>query len=271
MRILQTCVAAIFAVTAVIFGYYFITEQQKDTTVPVITIDEDVIDVSLNADNAELLRGITAYDEKDGDITDKLIVESISRFTEPGVAVVSYAVCDNDSHVASASRTIRYIGYESPKFTLNDSLVFSLSERVQILDRLGAADVLDGDISSKVIITATDYTDNQTGIFQISAKAVNSRGDTITLSLPVYIEDMSESAPLIQLENHMLYLNVGDSYDPAENLVYAITADGVMITEQVLIESNLDTAKPGVYQIHYYAADANERRGHEILTILVEG
>ncbi|MBQ8187446.1 MAG: DUF5011 domain-containing protein [Clostridia bacterium] len=271
MRILQTCVVVLFLAVTVIFGYCWITEQQKDTTLPVITVEGDTLDVSLTADNAELLQGVTAFDEKDGDITDRIIVESISRFTEPGVAIVTYAVCDSDRHVASASRTIRYIGYEAPRFTMRKSLIFSPSERVLISGRLGAWDVLDGDISSRVIVTATDYADNTSGLFHISVRATSLKGDTITATLPLYVENVSPAAPDIRLREYMIYLNTGDEYDPASNLIDAIAYNEDDLTASVEIESDLDTSTPGVYQVHYYATDDQDRRAHEILTILVEG
>lgn len=271
MRILQTCVVVLFLAVTVVFGCCWITEQQKDTTVPVITVEGDTLDVSLTADNDELLQGVTAHDDKDGDITDRIIVESISRFTEPGVAVVTYAVCDSDRHVASASRTIRYIDYEAPHFTMRKSLIFSPGERVLIAGRLGAWDVLDGDISSRVIVTATDFTDNTAGIFHISVRASSLKGDIITATLPLYVETISPAAPDIRLRDHLIYLNTGDDYDPASNLIDAIAYNEDDLTRDVVIESDLDTTTPGIYQVHYYATDNQDRRAHEILTIFVEG
>lgn len=95
MRFLRIAVSALFAVTLIVFSYFFISNKlNRDDTIPVITVEGDMLDVSIKATNEDLLKGVTAHDDKDGDITSKVIVESISKFTEKGVCKVTYAVCD---------------------------------------------------------------------------------------------------------------------------------------------------------------------------------
>ena len=108
MKILQRIVVAAFAFSLCLFAVFYIIEIREDKTVPKLTVNSDILDISLDADEKEMLTGVTAYDEKDGDLTSRIMIESISKFTEKGVAVVTYAVCDNDNHVATAKRKIRY-------------------------------------------------------------------------------------------------------------------------------------------------------------------
>ncbi len=269
MKFLRIGVSAVFLVTACLFLVSFIRSRSADTTRPVIEIDTDLLTISLQAEDEELLSGVSAFDEKDGDLTDRIIVESISRFTEPGVAIVTYAVWDDDNHVASASRKIRYEDYTSPRFTMSDSLVFSGVEAPQVLDRVGAVDVIDGDISGKVVIAGTDYVSNTLGVYHISFKAFNSRGDRIYLELPLYIEDISVSAPTIELKEYLIYAKPGDILDVAANVKRAAAADGTDLSGSVQIDTDLDLTTPGTYQAHYYAADSLGRRAHTILTVIV--
>lgn len=270
MKILRYSVTFLFLITLVLYVCFNIRQMSVDTTVPVITIDEEMLEVSITATDDELLYGVHAYDEKDGDITDKIIIESISRFTEPGVSTVKYAVCDNDNHVSSASRRITYTDYTSPRFTLSSSLVFGVSQSINIRRLLGATDSIDGDITNKVIITASDYSSSTVGIYTISAKVTNSKGDMISLQLPVYVEDLSLSAPKIVLENYLVYLGVGDEFDIEENLVSASDYDGNDLTYDVQLDTNLDLSKAGIYEVHYRVSDYAERKGHAILTVIVE-
>lgn len=87
-----------------------------DKTIPVITVEEELIEVSLKATDEELLKGVSAHDEKDGDLTGNIIIESVSGFTEKGVSKITYAVCDSNNNVAKTTRKIRFNGYQSPKF-----------------------------------------------------------------------------------------------------------------------------------------------------------
>lgn len=270
MKILRYSVTILFTITLAVFVLFNIRQLGMDDTVPVITIDGELLDVSIAATDTELMSGVSAYDEKDGDITDKVIVESISRFTEPGVSIVKYAVCDNDDHVSSATRRIVYTDYAPPRFTLSSSLVFGVSHSINIRNLLGATDSIDGDISKKVIITASDYSSSTTGIYTISAKVTNSKGDMITLQLPVYVEELSLAAPEIALDSYLLYLKVGDEFDPASDLLYARDHEQNDLTADVSLDTDLDLSRPGMYEVHYRVSDAYERKGHAILTVIVE-
>lgn len=270
MKILRLVMVVLFAATTIIFLIINIINYKSDNTLPVIDIVGDLINVSLGADTGELMQGVTAYDENDGDITHKVIVESISRFIEPGVSIVTYAVCDNDNHVAIASRKIIYTDYVRPRFTLKSSLIFNVTQTVNILNVLGATDLIDGNISGKVIISANDYTPNTAGLFYISAKAANSKGDIIYLQLPIYVEDLSLSAPNIELREYLTYLNAGQNYNIEDNLISALSYDSADISDQVIIDTDFNPDEPGIYQVHYYALDAAGRRGHSILTLIVE-
>ena len=112
MKLLRIGVLVLFVIVSAVFGWMFIDEKlNADKTVPVITIESELLEVSLEADNEELLKGVSAYDEKDKDITDRIIVESVSNFIDDGVCKVTYAVCDNDNHVAKKTRKIKYKDY----------------------------------------------------------------------------------------------------------------------------------------------------------------
>ncbi len=270
MKILRTTVLVLFIIVFALFCIISFQKRNADSTYPKITVTDDVLEVSISATDAELLAGVTAYDEKDGDLTNKIIVESVSRFTEKGVCVVSYAVCDSDNHTASATRKIVYSDYESPRFTLSGSLVFGVSQSINIRNLIGVTDSIDGNIDSKVIITANEYVSGTVGINYISVSATNSKGDTITLQLPVYIEQLSLSAPDITLHQYMLYCKVGDSFDINENVVECVDYNGNDISADITVDTNLDLSTPGLYEVHYRVKDAADREGHAITFVVVE-
>ena len=112
MKPFRIIVLIVFILVTIASLVMFISEKLAvDKTLPQITVEEEMIEVSLKAKDEELLKGVTAHDEKDGDLTDKIIIESISRFTSKGVSKVTYAVCDSNNNVAKATRTIKFKGY----------------------------------------------------------------------------------------------------------------------------------------------------------------
>ncbi len=270
MRILRGVVLALFIIVFALFSFVFIREKiNTDNTIPAITVEGEIIDVSLEATDEELLKGITAFDEKDGDLTDKIIIESVSRFVEKGVSKVTYAVCDSDNNIATATRKIRYKGYESPRFALSRALCYSVYETPRLNDVITVSDSLVGDITSDMILTSDDYTKSVTGVFTVTATVTTEKGDTATLELPLIVEDRSEAAPEIELKEYLIYADKGEKIDYEDYLVRATNNDEEDITDDVTIETKINTKKAGTYLVHYYAVDDNDNKGHTVLTVVV--
>ena len=141
--------------------------RKTDQTIPKISMDQDEIQVSVKDPEKVWKKGITAYDEKDGDITDSLVIESVSTFLEKGRRLISYAAFDRDGHVAKP---------------------FSLPVGTQdILDSVYATDCIDGDISNKVEITGDSvFFLNIAGEYEIWLQVTNICGDMVTV--PVTLE-----------------------------------------------------------------------------------
>ncbi len=268
MKYFRIVIIALCTLSICLYAIFFIREKSQDKTYPVITIDEEIIDVSIKVTDEELLKGVTAYDKKDGDISSKINVESISKFVEDGVSIVTYSVCDNDNHAASATRKIRYTDYTEPVFEIKESLVFRLGQKINLQSCVGAWDCIDGDISDRVIITATDYNTNEVGAFSVSLMATNSKGDTIYMEVPVYIKDLSFSAPKIKLSEHLIYTKVGQEVNLHEFVISEI--ENAEQPTGYLIDTNLDINKPGIYEAHFEKQDSDGRRGYATMTIIVE-
>ncbi len=270
IKVLRIVVSIIFVLTSIVFVYYFVNEKlNTDNTVPVITVKDEIIDVSLHASDEELLAGVSAYDEKDKDLTDKVIVESISRFVEKGVSKVTYAVCDSDNNVATATRKIRYKDYASPRFFVNDSLCFSLYDTVSVAGKIGASDCIEGNITRYMIMTTESFTPGVEGVFYIDATVTNSKGDTSEAEIPFIVEDRSVSAPKIELSEYLIYVKPGTNPDFKSYLENAFDYAEKDLTSKVVIETNADLKKEGTHLVHYYATDDKGQRGHTVLTVIV--
>ncbi len=270
MRVLRITVTIIFAVVAIVFSGFYISEKiNADATFPIINIESGVLEVSFDANEAELLKGVTATDGKDGDLTDKIIIQSVSNFLDDGVCKVTYAVCDSNNNVATATRKIRYINYTSPKFSMVKPTCFSIYGGVNITDVFRAYDCIDGDISRDIIITSKDFTGSVAGVFELEVSVTNSKGDTSMVNIPLIVEDRSVTAPEIKLNEYLIYTNVGDEVDFTKSLVEAIDNFGTDITSAVRIEENVDFSKAGTYSVHYYVTDSRGNQGHTVLNVIV--
>lgn len=273
VKLLRRLTLALFVLVLIAFIAFSIAEKlTTDTTLPYITVDSEVIEISVKDKKDILLSGVTAYDEKDGDISDKVLIESISKFVEPGVCTVTYAVADSDKHVAKQTRTVRYTDYTPPEFYMKRALVYGVDEALDIRAAVGARDSIDGDISDRVSIVTTDYVKNTIGVFTVSLQVSNSMGDTIYLDVTVHVEGNETMAPQIQLKKSLIYVKKGEEPN-FEDYLGDVTVNGVLMKKddiQLLISTNYDSAETGTYNVHYYITTNEGYEGHSILTVVVE-
>ena len=273
VKLLRRATLALFILVLIAFVVFSVIEKMTtDTTMPTITIDSDVIELSVKDKEEMLLKGVTAYDAKDGDITDWVMVESVSKFSEPGVCTVTYAVADSDKHVVKQTRTLKYTDYTKPEFYMKRALVYGVDEALDIRAAVGARDCIDGDISERVAIVTTDYIRNTAGVFTVSLQVANSMGDTIYLDVTVHVEGNETMAPEIQLKKSLIYVKKGET-PVFEDYIGDITVNGVLMNKndvQLLISTNFDADEEGTYNVHYYITTAEGYEGHSILTVVVE-
>lgn len=271
LRLFRVVVAVAAVITVILFAYVYVQEHYfADKTIPQITVETELLDVKATATDADLLKGVTAYDEKDGDLTDKLLVESIGVFTEIGYCRVTYAVCDSDNHVVTANRRIHYTNYEPPKFTMNAPLLFSAFGTLNVVGIVGATDCLDGDISQNVIIYSPDYETGQVGTFSIQATVKNSKGDSASIVLPLVIDKKSGSAPQIELETYLIYVRKGRQPDWYSYIGDTIDHTGLEGELEFAIETDYDAWKEGLYSVDYYGTDEAGYIGRTRLLVVVE-
>ena len=273
VKLLRRLTLVLFILVLAAFIAFSIAEKlTTDTTMPYITVDSDVIEISVKDKKEILLSGVTAYDGKDGDISDKVLIESVSKFIEPGVCSVTYAVADSDKHVAKQTRTVRYTDYTPPEFYMKRALVYGVDEALDIRAAVGARDSIDGDISDRVSIVTTDYVKNTIGVFTVSLQVSNSMGDTIYLDVTVHVEGNETMAPQIQLKKSLIYVKKGE--EPIfEDYLGDVTVNGVLMKKdeiQLLISTNFDSEETGTYNVHYYITTNEGYEGHSILTVVVE-
>lgn len=59
--------------------YYSNAQKQKDMEPPVLSADAEKFSASIKADEKKLISGVTAFDQKDGDVSDSILIDSIKK------------------------------------------------------------------------------------------------------------------------------------------------------------------------------------------------
>lgn len=244
------------------YGYSFFNTQMTDQTYPIIEIEQAELEVSIEDGQDALLEGVTAYDEKDGEVTDSIVIESISRFAN-GKRTVTYAAFDSDNHVSKATREITYADYESPKFICDEGYRFPVGVD-SVIDSMKAEDCLDGNLTKVIKASAGFYVNtSNVGNYSFQYQVANSAGDVEYLPVTVEIYDPADPDVIdFDLKEYVVYTKIGEkinarSYlDVEEPDYYNIDDSGVNYNE------------PGVYEITY-SIKMGERRGTNRLAVVV--
>lgn len=273
MRIVRTAVVIITILSFALFGVTEVIRLvNRDTTLPVITSDREVLEIPCDYTEEQLLEGLTASDEEDGDLTSQIIAGSFSRFIEKGVSNMTYVVFDSADQPAMLTREVRFTDYHSPRFTLTEPLVFAEEEGsyTEAMARLGAQDMLDGNLKDWITQTETDVNYQRTGSYTMTVEVSNSFGDTSSAGLPVHVVSAESRTMDIELSTSILYVSAGSSVDPDSYIQRVTDARGDEADPgRVSVSSNVDTQNPGVYEIHYEVSDGSSA-GETWLTVIVE-
>lgn len=247
----------------------------KDTQPPVILGTEDVIEVSVNATDEELKAGLSASDNVDNDISDKIRVGNHSKFIIPGVCEVEYLVFDSSNNVGKYTRRIVYKDYQSPEFYVKSPLVYKASQSgsPSILSNIGASDVLDGDISDKIKITEQDIDITTAGTYTVTLEVANNYADISTVKLPVHVVDKSSAfnkEPTIQLNQYLVYLEEGEYLNPVDYISEVIDSNGNNVNlNYVDIITHESTSESNVYEIEYRYTERNGATGSTYLIVVL--
>lgn len=275
MKYIRIGIIVMFLAVAAVFTYNWYQDKQAiDKTFPKIQMGSDMIEVSVNATDKDLLQNVIAKDEKDGDLTSRIVVESVSKFIDKKnhICKVTYVVADSDNNVTKATRKVKFTDYEKPKFTLSQPLCFNIGSDSSVADIIGAIDEFDGDISRNVKILSSTVSNRIAGEYTITAQVTNSLGDTSKLKATVVIRQGNNLSPIIALKKNIVYLKVGDEFDAGTYIKSVTDKDGnSMSTNTVdVISSSVNTDEPGYYTVEY-AVDAEEYEdGSTYLAVVVE-
>lgn len=276
MRNLQIILIVLFLVVAIVFTVFFFYDRlMVDHNAPQITCDGVPLTVSVNASDRELCAGLRAYDDVDGDISDRIIVRRVSQLSGANAASIYYAVFDSSSNVCTFSRTVNYTDYCRPHFSLSQPLSFAPGSIITLTDRLSASDVIDGDITQKIRVASSNISTGEPGEYRLDVQVTNSSGDTAVASLTVLIESTTSRHPTIALTKYLHYVKRGETLTQGDlrDLIAGAqdSASGKAVdAEDITITGEVDTEKYGSYPVSYSYTNSEGLTCTVILTVVVE-
>lgn len=283
-------VLLILTALAVFVGYRQYDAIKSDVDAPEISInDTQTLQISVQTPKAELLQGVTAVDRHDGDVSDKLVVESMHLMDADGLIEVGYAVADKSGNVAKATRMVQYTDYESPKFSLSAPLIYEVYEDFDIMRSVFAQDVVDGDIQHRIRATALgEESIMSQGVHEVHFQVSNSLGDISEIILPVEVIETGTYAADLTLTDYLVYLPQGAVFRPEaylDEFIYRAEStslrNGLPHNFFIEVTGAVQTQTPGVYHIEYLVTRVVQHAtnpeldqmysGYSKLIVVVEG
>lgn len=292
MRRLKVMIFLIFIVSCIIFGGYTVKSRiVEDHKPPVITCDEDTIKVSVKEKDldAALLKGITAKDNRDGDLTKSVRIASMSHFTVGTKRTVTYAVFDKANQVGTLERTVEYEDYVPPRIYMSKPFRYSLEEigKANLGENLTAEDCLDGDITSQIRTSLdSSFSGMQAGTYTIMLQVSNSAGDVCAVPAEITITEGADRQEGMKeypvLSEYIVYTDVGKKIKPKDYIAglekngteYTYEDDKVMLEGtkgDIKVTSNVDYSKPGTYTVEYSYKAEGASKAVTKLFVVVEG
>ena len=168
---------------------------------PVITATDKIIEVG---DTFDPMADVTATDEEDGNLTDKIeIKKNDVDTTKPGKYEVTYKVTDSKG----ASRTKTITVTVNPKMeTLNEAPTIDVTDKEITVgdkfdpkDGVTAKDKEDGNLTDKIEILKNTVNPSKPGVYEVTYKVTDSKGASCTKTIKVTVK---EKAPAPSKDNN---------------------------------------------------------------------
>ena len=239
---------------------------------PVIHATDKTIEVG---DEFDPRADVTAEDEEDGDITNNIeILKNVVNINEPGIYDVTYKVTDTQG--ASYTTTIKVT--VNPKAAdLNACPVIQATDKTLTvgdefdpLADVTAEDEEDGDITDKIEILENEVDTTKPGKYEVTYKVTDSGGASHVKTIKVTVNPKMEpinAAPIIEAEDKTL--TVGDAFDPMADVTVTDAEDGNLTDKIEILNNEVDTTKPGKYEVTYKVTDSKGASYTKTITVTV--
>lgn len=249
------------------------TNATRDSEPPKITCPTDKIHASVSEISDEfLLKDVTAYDNSCGDVSDSLVVQSISNFINENVVIVTYAAVDDSNNVGRLERKLIYTDYKEPVFNLSKPLMYAVGTNVKFLGNISASSSIDGDLTNQIRYGLDTIVDNNTpSNYPITFRVTDTNGKTSYLETEIVIYNSLFTGINIYLTDYLIYIPKGTEFTEETARSYFKSASEELDDETKLsIDCQVDTSKAGVYNVDYTVTSVNTGGKSRLVVVVTE-
>lgn len=221
----KVLVALLAVITVIVVGACLYLVMNRDKTPPVITISDDGFTYSQGMSRADLLAGVTAQDDRDGDVTDQIVVEQVTVSEDGTTASITYAVTDNSKNVAKKVREVPCDGTVAQQTTAETP-----QEEQETAEGTAAAETTDTNTEAAEEVVQTN-----------------------------------PEAPVITLTDKELTVEKGSSFSGLRYVKEITDDKDTQkrLYNNIEIKGHVDTSTSGEYDLIYFVTDSDGNRSNE--------
>ncbi|MBC1917175.1 DUF5011 domain-containing protein [Listeria booriae] len=253
---------------------YSVTDSDGNTTTKTITVtitsnDAPTFttsDVYLKVgDKFNPYAGITASDTEDGDLTDRIDIESSDvDMTQAGTYAVEYSVTDSDNNTTKITRHVYVRTNDKPVIHASDQ-TFKAGASFDPLAGMSASDTEDGDITTNVTVTANDVDANHAGTYHVTYSVTDSDDNTTTKTITITV--LTNEKPVITAAD--ITQKAHRSVDPMAGVTASDLEDGDLTANIKIIANDINIDVPGEYHVTYSVLDSDGNETEKTITVTI--
>lgn len=233
-------------------GAGYMTYKNQDRTAPEIKVDQsEKIAYTEGEDYGKLLEGVTAQDDKDGDLTSEVFVEKVVPVSKKK-AVVYYGVTDKAKNVGTASREVTYQeaeGSDAAEETVQDT---ASEDTTQKTDEKSEKKTKKKSKKAKTKKTAEEKKAEDTAQDAAAAEQQNTDQQSATLQ-------PNGTRPAMKLAEEAKTIARGTSFNALNEVTDAVDDkdDRDTLFRGLHIDGNYNVNQSGTYTLQYYVQDSD--------------
>ena len=238
-----------------LMGFVGFMKFSEDNTPPEIQFQDNEIVYTAGDSYDGLLDGVTATDNKDGDVTESLVVESVYPNEDGQTATIVYVARDSRNNVGKANKVVTYRAAADDQAATSDAT-----------EKTATDESADAQPSVTPSVTPDAGSDTEEASADTTSEDDSEEDDST--------DDLSAEAPRIKLSTNRVTIKKGESINRI-SYVESVTDDKdskETLYKRIEISGDtFDKDTPGTYEQTYYIVDTDGNRSNEAkLTIVVQ-
>ena len=228
-------------------GAGYMTYKNQDRTAPEIKVDQsEKIAYTEGEDYGKLLEGVTAQDDKDGDLTSEVFVEKVVPVSKKK-AVVYYGVTDKAKNVGTASREVTYQAAEGSDAAEETAQNTASEDTTQKTDEKSEKKTKKKSKKAKAKKTAEEKKTEDTAQ---NAAAADQQSGTL---------QPNGTRPAMKLAGEAKTIARGTSFNALNEVTDAVDDkdDRDTLFRGLHIDGNYNVNQAGTYTLQYYVQDSD--------------